>query len=40
MDILKMVDNKAIFEYLESLFGIIDSWQSKYINLGVIDVWF
>lgn len=35
--ISKKIDNKLIFNYLESLFAIINGWQKQYINTRMID---
>jgi hypothetical protein len=36
-DFLKSIDNKIIFNYLDSLFRIIDDWQKEYIDTKIID---
>lgn len=32
-----VVDNNLIFEYLKSLFCIIDDWKNEYVNTRIID---
>ena len=36
-DIIKSVDNKMVFKYLDNLYRIIDDWQKEYINTRIID---
>ena len=36
-DISKRVDNSLIFNYLESLFSIIDGWEKEYIDITTVD---
>lgn len=36
-DIIKSVDNKILFKYLSTLYGIIDNWQNEYIDYQFID---
>jgi len=36
-DILKSIDNKFVFKYLDSLYRIIDDWQKEYIDTRIID---
>ncbi len=36
-DVLKSIDNKLVFKYLESLYCIIDDWQKEYVNPSIID---
>lgn len=36
-NILKIIDDETIFKYLESLFGIINSWKNEYIDTRTID---
>lgn len=35
--ILKVIDNEIAFNYLVTLFSIIDNWDIKYINTQTID---
>lgn len=36
-DTLLFVDNKLIFNYLDSLYRIIYNWKKEYNNMGLID---
>ena len=36
-NISKLIDNKLVFKYLDSLYRIIDDWQKEYINTKIID---
>ena len=36
-NILKVVDQKIVFNYLNSLYGLIYDWKEEYVNHGIID---
>lgn len=36
-DISKTIDNSVVFQYLSSLFSIVDSWKKEYIDTKTID---
>jgi len=36
-NISRVIDNKIVYKYLESLLIIVSNWRSEYINIGIID---